>query len=181
MSIENHDGRATDEQNVFLGTDISVSFAEEDANLVNLFAMDIARFLAFDKEPATNSWAFAGRSFQMGEFCKTLWRRENPDQNEDNEPDVVEDDEGAAGTGDGSVWVSAGTPNTLLRLCSYFVWARKYQSGLAYNSTDMRGAWLDEAIALYELYAGGVWLTKSVHRVIKPEWREKIIQTLEST
>jgi hypothetical protein len=37
------------------------------------YAIEIGMFLGFFRQPTTQSWIFAGRSYQMAEFCKNLY------------------------------------------------------------------------------------------------------------
>src|SRR5687768_2879843 len=62
------------EQRVFLHVDIEESFDFDKEREFN-FAMDVARYLAYAQEPSTDSWGFAGKSYQMGQFCQRLWER----------------------------------------------------------------------------------------------------------
>ena len=40
-------------------------------------SLDIARLLGFFRMPGTQSWIFAGRSYQMSEFCQSLYNSIN--------------------------------------------------------------------------------------------------------
>jgi len=99
--------------------------------------IDIGRILGFYRMPATQSWIFAGRSYQMAQFCQSLYNLRcgttetlfNPEEFEENayrqEDDTEKDDEENP-----EVFITAtdtfkpgGTVSTFLRLCLHKIWA----------------------------------------------------------
>jgi hypothetical protein len=179
---------------VLVDMDVRLSFTEIGYEEMIEFMLDIGRCLGYYKMPSTNSWSFAAKSFQLREFCRTLWSRihgvfalesSEADDN-DNSPQETDNDINSAATTTSNpisnVWQPQALGNTFLRLCVFRTWGLKYlNSATPYNETAMMNEWLEEAISMYETLASTVWAVKRVPLKILPEWRKTITHTVKNT
>ena len=114
---------------------LSVNLEETDDSVLTMrMIVDIARILGFHRMPNTQSWGFAGESFQMAQFCQDLFNLIHGTHDAVLNP-YAADDSGYANNDDlaeeenqisGEVFKPNSTISTYIRLCVQKTWAESF-------------------------------------------------------
>jgi hypothetical protein len=117
---------------------LQVKLDEDESTAFSLkFVVDIGRFLGFHRKPRTQSWIYAGRSFEMAQFCQNLSNDQNGTNDAVYDPHDNDDSgyEGLAGIQDigtqdatNNVNFKAGNVvSTFVRMCLLKTWSEYFQ------------------------------------------------------
>ena len=181
-------GSSSTLQEYFLKQNLEEQLQNSEPNdLFRRFSIDLARYTGFSRHPNSNSWEFAGASYNMREFANVVHGILYGEEKAPEQADIptfdplfeASDDESATGPALNPMEgedKSLGTPVKTLKFfkpCLLKIWCDKYEADdkQAWNPTIMMDSWFLDAIKMFNSLASSVWIMEDLMTLTESSYK----------